>query len=171
MIRKKVAALIVIIIGFIFQTNIFQHLELANVAPNVLLVITISYAYLRGRTSGLFIGFFCGLLLDMYCGTVVGLYAFILMTIGFLVGFCQKYYYTDSMLLPCVLILVGDFVYSIYYYVAEFLMRGRLNFGYAFIHVILPELIYTALVGIVIYRLLKGLDNLLTKSRRESYSD
>lgn len=84
MIRKKITAAIIILIGFLLQTSVFRSFELANVVPNMLLIVTVSYAYLRGRTSGLLIGFVCGLLLDMYCGSVMGLYAFIFMSIGFL---------------------------------------------------------------------------------------
>lgn len=164
---KKVTAFLVVIIAYLLQTTVFQHLQLANVVPNLLLVVVVSYAYLRGRTSGLLIGFLCGLILDMHGGTVVGLYAFILMSIGFVVGFCQKFYFTDSLLLPAILIVSSDFVYSIYYYVTEFLMRGRLHLGFYFLHVILPEMIYTVLIGIVLYRLIVSLEHFLTREREE----
>lgn len=164
---KKITTFLVIIIAYLLQTTIFQHLQLANVVPNLLLVVVVSYAYLRGRTSGLLIGFLCGMILDMHGGTVVGLYAFILMSIGFVVGFCQKFYFTDSLLLPAILIVSSDFVYSIYYYVTEFLMRGRLHLGFYFLHVILPEMIYTGLIGIVLYRLIVSLEHFLTREREE----
>lgn len=164
---KKITTFLVIIIAYLLQTTVFQHLQLANVVPNLLLVVVVSYAYLRGRTSGLLIGFLCGMILDMHGGTVVGLYAFILMSIGFVVGFCQKFYFTDSLLLPAILIVSSDFVYSIYYYVTEFLMRGRLHLGFYFLHVILPEMIYTGLIGIVLYRLIVSLEHFLTREREE----
>lgn len=163
MIRKKITAAIIILIGFLLQTSVFRSFELANVVPNMLLIVTVSYAYLRGRTSGLLIGFVCGLLLDMYCGSVMGLYAFIFMSIGFLIGFCRKFYFTDT-LAPFILISVSDLVYGFYYFITEFLMRGKLAFGYYFLHVILPEMLYTAIVGIVIYRLIKVLEQIINKA-------
>nr|MCR5692181.1 rod shape-determining protein MreD [Eubacterium sp.] len=141
MIKKKIVVFFVIIISFLLQTTIFRNFELANVVPNFLLIVTVSYGYLRGRTSGLLIGFFCGLLLDLYCGSVIGLYAFIFMSIGFLLGYCQKFIFTDTLWLPAVLISISDLLYGIYYYVVEFLMRGRIQFGYYFSRVILPEII------------------------------
>ena len=164
MIRKKITAAIIILIGFLLQTSVFRSFELANVVPNMLLIVTVSYAYLRGRTSGLLIGFVCGLLLDMYCGSVMGLYAFIFMSIGFLIGFCRKFYFTDTLVLPFILISVSDLVYGFYYFITEFLMRGKLAFGYYFLHVILPEMLYTAIVGIVIYRLIKVLEQIINKA-------
>lgn len=168
MIKRKLVSIIIILIAFLLQTTVFQGLALADVVPNLVLAVTVTYAYLRGRTSGLIIGFFCGLMFDMAYGSVIGLYAFIFMTIGFVVGFCQKIYFTDSLILPAVLITGSDLVYGIYYYVTEFLMRGKLNFGFYFLHVILPEMIYTALVGILVYRLLIALERFINRSREEA---
>ena len=53
------------------------------------------------------------------------------------------------------------------YYVTEFLMRGKLQFGFYFLHVILPEVIYTGVVGILIYRLIVVFENLLSFKRKE----
>lgn len=167
MIRKRIIAAAAILLAFLLQTTIFREIQLADVVPNLLLVVTITYAYLRGRTSGMIIGLVCGLMLDMMYGSVVGLYAFMTMTIGFAVGFCQKFYFTDQLLLPVLLIAAGDFVYSLYFYVTEFLMRGRLNFWFCFVHRFLPEMLYTTIVGILIYRLLAMADSLFARERKE----
>ncbi len=167
MIKKKLASLLVVILAFLLQTTVFQKLALADVVPNFLLVVAVSYAYLRGRTSGILIGFFCGLLLDMGYGSVIGLYALIIMSIGFVVGFCQKIYFRQGLILPAILIVVSDLVYGIYYYITEFLVRARLNFGFYFLHRILPEVLYTALAGIVVYRLIAALEHALSLRREE----
>lgn len=167
MIKKKIASLLVVILAFLLQTTIFQKLALADVVPNLLLVATVSYAYLRGRTSGILIGFLCGLLLDMGYGSVIGLYALILLSIGFVVGFCQKFYFREGLVLPIVLIASSSLVYDIYYYVTEFLVRARLNFSFYFVHKILPKAIYTTLVGIVAYKLIDTLDRKISSRREE----
>lgn len=168
MIKKKAVSILVILAAFLLQTTVFRSLQLADVIPNLLLVTTVTYAYLRGRTSGIVVGFFCGLLLDMMYGSVIGLYAFIFMTIGFVVGFCQKIYFRESMLLPAVLIAFGDLLYGIFYYITEFLMRGRLHFGFFFLHRILPETIYTVIIGIVFFRIVLSLERLVTSRRKEA---
>lgn len=167
MIRKKLIAFILILLAFLMQTTIFRVIALAEVVPNLLLVVTISYAYLRGRTSGIVIGFVCGIMLDMMYGSVMGLYAFVFMTIGFMIGFCQKLYFTDSILLPTILIAVSDLLYCFYCYITEFLMRGRLHFIFYFVHKFLPEILYTTLVGFVLYQLIVWMEGKLTRSREE----
>ncbi len=167
MIKKRVAAVIVIVLAFLLQTTVFHPIELAESVPNLLLAVTITYGYLRGRTSGLVIGFVCGLLLDCMYGSVIGLYAFIIMTIGFVVGFCRKIYFTDSLILPVSLMVAGEFVYFIYLYITEFLMRGRLHFVFYFLHKFLPEMLYTTLIGVLVYELLALLDRKLDNTGKE----
>lgn len=167
MIKRKVVTFICIILALLLQTTIFRKLALSDVVPNILLALTVSYGYLRGRTSGMLTGFFCGLILDCAYGSVIGLYAFIMMSIGFVIGFCQKIYFRNSLVLPLVLIAGSDFIYCIYLYVTEFLMRGKLNFIFYFIHRILPEVVYTTLVGILVYRLIAAAEKLVSSKREE----
>lgn len=168
MIKRRISTVIIIIIAFLLWTTLFQSLKLANVAPNIMLAIVVCYAYMRGRTSGLMIGFLCGLLSDMMYGSVIGLYAFALMTIGFLCGYCQKVYFTDNYILPCVLVGNSDFAYGLYYYITEFLVRGRLSFGFYLSTVILPEMIYTMIIAVVLFRFLNMLERYVTEKRKEA---
>ncbi len=167
MIKKKIWAAFIILLAFILQTTVFHTFALADVVPNLLLVVTITFAYLRGRTSGLIIGFVCGIMLDMQYGSVIGLYAFIFMTLGFIIGFCRKFYFTDSLLLPVVLIASGDFIYCLYYYITEFLMRGKIHLWFYFLHKFLPEMLYTTLVGVLLYRLLALVESCMDREKKE----
>ena len=167
MIRKKVVTFLFILVAFLLQTTVFKIIALADVVPNLVLVVTVSYAYIRGRTSGIVIGFICGIMLDMMYGSLIGLYAFIFMTIGFFVGHCRKLYFTDSLFLTTILIAVSDLVYCFYYYITEFLMRGRLHFAFYFVHKFLPEILYSTLVGIILYRLIISTEKRISRSREE----
>ena len=167
MIKRRISTIIIILLAFLLQTTVFHKLALANVVPNLLLILTVCYSYMRGRTSGEVIGLVCGLMLDMMYGSVIGLYAFIFMTIGFLCGYCQKIYFTDNYILPCVLVGLSDLVYGFYYYITEFLARGKLHFTFYFSHIILPELIYTLVISVVVFRVLNRLEKYLSTERRE----
>ena len=166
MIKKTFLSIVIILITFLLQTTFFQVIALADVVPNLVLVVTVSYGFIRGRTHGMWIGLVCGLMLDMMYDSVIGLCGFILMTIGFFIGYIRKIFFTEGILLPIVLISVGDFVYCIYYYVTGFLLRGRMHFLFYFWHIMLPEILYTVLVGILIFYLIRFLDDLVTMPRR-----
>ena len=62
MMRKFLLALL-LWVSFLLQTTIFKNLSFTNVAPNLLLIVTVSCAYMRGRKEGMVVGFFAGLLI------------------------------------------------------------------------------------------------------------
>lgn len=150
-----------ILICFLLQTTVFQMLALADVVPNLLLILTTAFGYMRGEKEGLYIGFCCGLLADCVFGDVVGLYALIYMIVGYLNGFVNKLYYSDDIVIPITLVAASDFVYSFFYYIFEFLLRGRLGFFFYLRRIMLPELIYTVLISVLLYKLLHTINHWL----------
>lgn len=154
---------LLIIICFLLQTTVFQMLALADVVPNLLLIVTVAFGYMRGEKEGLFIGFCCGLLVDCVFGDVVGLYAFIYMIVGYLNGLVNKVYYSDDIVVPVILVAASDFIYNFFYYMFEFLLRSRLDFFFYLRRIILPELIYTVLVSVVLYKLLHTINSWLER--------
>lgn len=130
--------------------------------PNLLLILVVSSAYMRGRMNGLVLGLVSGLLVDlMYGSYIVGLYALLYMLIGYFIGFLNRFYSNDDYTLPIIIIGISDFIYGFFYYVFEFLLRGRLNFLFYLRRLIFPEIIYTVAVSIVLYKLLHMINNRL----------
>jgi rod shape-determining protein MreD len=146
----------------------FHYVALAGIMPNLLLILVVSTAYMRGRMSGLMLGLFSGLLVDfMYGSYIIGLYALLYLLIGYFIGFTNKVYSNDDYTLPIIIIAVSDFIYGFFYYVFEFLLRGRLNFLYYFRRMILPEIIYTVAVSIFLYKLLHMINNHMNQKSEE----
>lgn len=143
--------LAIIIICFLLQSTVFQVIALADVVPNLLLVITVAAGYMRGREEGLLIGLICGLMVDLAYGDVIGICALIYMVIGYLNGILNMLFYRDVLTVPILLVAVSDFLYNFLYYIFEFLLRGRLNLFFYFRRIMIPELVYTVLVSVVLY--------------------
>lgn len=150
---RFVVTLIEILICFLLQSAVFPHFALASVVPDVMMVLVVANAYSRGVFPGMFTGLLCGLMIDCLYGDVIGLYAILYMVIGYLNGYSYKIYDKEDVTIPLVLIAVSKFVYCFFYYVVEFLMRGKLNIGYYMFRIGLPSVIYTVLVGIIFYKL------------------
>ena len=64
--RRKITVFIIIGVCYLLQTTFFDTLSFASISPNLLIIVTSSFGFMRGRKEGLFIGFFCGLLLDIF---------------------------------------------------------------------------------------------------------
>lgn len=151
--KRFIINTLIILVCFLLQTTAFQRLALADAVPNLLLIVAASIGYLRGQREGILVGFFCGLLMDMY-GGVMGIQALLYMFVGYFMGTCNMIYYIDNMIVPVLFVGLCDFLYNFFYYIVSFLLRGRLNFIFYLGRIILPELVYTVLLSVVLYKLL-----------------
>lgn len=152
--RRKIVLFLIIAVCFILQSTVFQALSLANIAPNLLIIVVSSFGFMRGRKEGMWIGFFCGMLVDIFFGFYLGAYALLYMYIGYLNGFFQKRFYPDDIKLPMILIGSSDILCNIVTYVMMFLLRSRFHFWYYLTSVIIPEFVYTMVITIFLYFIL-----------------
>ena len=110
--RRKITVFIIIGVCYLLQTTFFDTLSFASISPNLLIIVTSSFGFMRGRKEGLFIGFFCGLLLDIFGGGVLGFYSLLYMYIGYINGMFRKLFYPEDIKLPLVLIAGSDLSYN-----------------------------------------------------------
>lgn len=157
-----------IILCFLLQTTFFQGLDFGGIVPNLMIVLTASFGFMRGEKTGLLYGFFCGLLVDIFFANVLGLNAMIYMYIGYANGKFNRIFFPEEIKLPLALILVSDLVYGFSYYVILFLLRGKFNLGFYFLHIILPEMVYTILVTLLLYPLILWLNKKLEEAEQRS---
>lgn len=160
---RVILVFVQLIICFLLQSTVMPAFSLAGVVPDLLLILVISVAYTRGRIAGMLTGLFAGLLNDACFSQMVGLGALFYLCIGYAAGFSKKIYDERDYLFPMLMIFIGEFVYSFAYYIAYFLLRSRTEFGYYFIHLILPRMVYTILAAALLYPLFHGLHRLLLR--------
>ena len=127
-IKYILVVLAIVIVGFLLQTTVFPHMELAGVTPNIMVIIITSYGLMRGRKQGMIIGFCSGLILDFFSGTTFGLYAILYLYLGFLWSVQKRSSFGDDIKLPLAVIGLSDLIYGIVVFVVLFLFRGRYDF-------------------------------------------
>lgn len=138
-----------------------------HVMPNLLIIVAAANGFMKGENVGIIVGFFCGLFYDVFFGGVIGFHALLFTYVGFLNGKFSKAFYPEDIKLPLALITVSDLTYSLTCYVFLFLIWGKLDFPYYFMHVILPEMIFTLIATLVFYPLiLKQNEWLRRRARR-----
>ena len=168
--KRKIVVFLIIAICFLLQSTLFQALSFASISPNLLVVVTSSFGFMRGRKEGMWIGFFCGLLLDIFLGPVIGLYALIYMYIGYLNGMSRKRFFPEEIRLPLIMISVSDLACNLLTYLLLFFMRGRFRIGYYFLHIMLPELVYTILITVFLYYMILRINQKLEATEKRSAS-
>ncbi len=159
--RRKAVTALLIIICFILQCTVCQSLALAGISPNLLLIVTTSLGFIRGEKTGMAAGFFCGLLSDIFFGSLFGFYTLLYTFLGYGSGLFHMMFYDEDIKMPMVWIALSELVYGLSVYFFLFLMRSRFEFGFYLTNIILPELVYTVVVTLVMYRLIRRLDQLL----------
>ena len=65
--------------------------------------------------------------------------------------------------MPLLLCLISDLFYHIGIFIFAFALNGQLDFGAYFTGVIIPELLYTALMTLVLYPLFRKTEKLITR--------
>lgn len=159
---------VLIFVCFLLQCTLFHALSFGGIVPNLLIVLTASFGFMRGEKTGLMIGFFCGLLVDIFFGNSIGFYSLLYMYIGYMNGKFSAVFYPEDIKLPIVLIIGSDCFYGLMCYVILFLLRGRFDFSYYFMHIILPEIVYTIVVTMFLYPLILWINTRLERSELRS---
>lgn len=168
--KKGLTYGILIVVFFLLQCSFFSQFSLADVVPNLLIILTASVAIINGSLEGCLVGFFSGMLLDAVFGPYLGMYALGYLICGYLTGIGNRVFYKEDITFPILMIAAANLFYGFYMYVFGFMIRGRLNILFYIRRIILPETVYTVIIAIFLYRLIlmisehqkkKGSENLI----------
>ena len=157
--RRKIIEFLIVFISFILQCTVFKAVSMGGISPNLLIIVTAAFGFIRGQKEGMYVGFLAGILTDILFGNgMIGLYALIYSFIGYMNGLFSRVFYPEDIKLPIFLIVISDFMYSFICYILTFLLRSRLDLPFYLLHVMIPEMVYTALVTLIIYRFLLSIE-------------
>lgn len=168
--RRKVITAIFIVAAFLLQSTVFDRLTFADVRPNLMIIVTASFGFMRGPKEGMAVGFICGLLADVYWGGLLGFYGLIYTVIGYLNGTFHRMFYDDDIKLPLALIGCSDLLGSLAAYICLFMLQGKFIFSFYLGRVMLPELIYTILITLVLYQVILQVNRRLEAKEQRSAS-
>lgn len=169
--RRYIYLLLLNIICFVLQATVFRHLPLGGVTPNILIMITAASGLMYGRKLGMYSGVIGGLLIDAMFNSVIGLTILIYAFIGYVNGMLNKLYFKDKLYIPAITIVLSDLAYGILYYICRFMLRGRMDFPYYLIHVMMPEAVYTLIVGLLIYLVMRRIKEYFNPEEKVSLEE
>lgn len=92
----------VLILLYALQTSLLTFISFDGFSANLMLLMTVSVAFLRGHEKGAFFGFMAGLLQDATTGSYFGLAMFSYMTIGLIFGKFSVNLFREQSLLPVI---------------------------------------------------------------------
>lgn len=80
---------VIIIAAYLLQCTVFSSIELAGIKPNLLIIVTASFGFMRGSREGVLVGFVSGLSRIFQFGDMIGFYALIYLLVGYING-CSR---------------------------------------------------------------------------------
>lgn len=166
--KRRLIMILLTFCAFLLQCTIFRIFSIADIAPNLILILTVSFGLMRGKREGMFVGCFGGLLSDLFFGSALGFTALLYVIIGYCCGYCYRIFYDDDVKMPVVLIAGSDLAYGTAMYAFQFLLRGRTDFFYYLGRIMIPEMIYTVIITLIVYRFLLLLNRKLEKAEQRS---
>lgn len=151
---KKTELLSVLFVYFLLQTLLSDRMAIGRISPDFPLLIVAYLAVNRGVFQGAIAGFIVGFLQDLFNPSFLGLNAFTKTLTGYALGLGGSKTEADSTLFLFALFglaaLAHDFVYLL-------LFTGfRLGeFVLTWVTVSIPSALYTALIGVVVHKLVE----------------
>lgn len=152
-IKRILINMLLLTAAYLLQTSVFPFIPLFASAPNLLIILVFSMGFIYGSMTGMLCGLYAGFLLDMFYEVPFGFFVLIFIYIGFINGFFTNYFYDDYLTLPVVLCIVSELLYNGAVFFLRYLTSGVFNFGYSFVHIFLPELMFGIVITVLMYKL------------------
>ena len=169
-IKRPIITIAIILVCFLLECTVFQHIAFASITPNLLIIVTASFGFMRGKKEGMLVGFLCGLIADIFFGELIGFYALVYTILGYANGYFKRLFYPEDIKLPIFLIASSDFILGNVVSIFMFIMRSKFHYFFYLGHVIIPELIYTILITLVLYQIILQINQKLEAEEKRSAS-
>lgn len=174
--KRAIVTALLVLVCFLLQTSVWPWFSFGGIIPNLLVILTASFGFMHGETTGMLIGFFGGLLVDIFSayggatgqGDMLGFFALLYLVCGYLNGKFHQMFYPEDIKLPLIMITASDVALNLACYIVMFLFRARMDIQYYLLHIILPEAIYTIIVAFAFYPLFLWINKGLEKAERGS---
>ncbi len=93
---------LLLVLCYALQTSLLTYVSFDGFSANLMLLLTVSVAYVCGHEKGVCFGFLAGLLQDATTGSYFGLAMFSYMTVGFVFGKFSVNLFREQSLLPVI---------------------------------------------------------------------
>jgi rod shape-determining protein MreD len=154
-VRRTLLLTVVIVTALLLQTTVFADVRLLGARPELMFLLTISFAILEGPASGAVTGFAGGMAHDFLLDQPKGITALTLTLLGYTVGLLRQYIVSPSPVLPVLLVAGGTFLGELFYGLVAFLL-GQLDVTTLYLfRVAALSAVYNAILTPLVYPVLR----------------
>jgi len=157
----------VLLLAALVQVSMASSIEVAEGHPDLVLVLVIAIALLRGPVFGAVAGFWAGLVLDIASLETLGLTSLLLTLAGYFAGRLGDITTRSSAHPSLVAVGLGTIGFAFGSAVVHFMLGSTLSAGQFFLAVLLPSLALNLLLAYPLYGLCRRLFQTEPRERRE----
>ncbi|MBQ7496333.1 MAG: rod shape-determining protein MreD [Selenomonas sp.] len=150
---------------FVLQTSILPLMAYHGITADLMLLLTVSFAFLRGAKQGAFMGFSVGLMQDLATGTYFGVNTLARTLMGLLFGQFSDRVFKEQFFLP---VLASMAVTILNYFILALLMvllGYRFNLESHMQQMLVPMLLYQLAFAYPVHYLTYRLDKRLEEKK------
>lgn len=150
---------------FVLQTSILPLMAYHGITADLMLLLTVSFAFLRGAKQGAFMGFSVGLMQDLATGTYFGVNTLARTLMGLLFGQFSDRVFKEQFFLP---VLASVAVTILNYFILALLMvllGYRFNLESHMQQMLVPMLLYQLAFAYPVHYLTYRLDKRLEEKK------
>ena len=161
----KAGALLVL--AALVQVSITSSIEIASGSPDVLLVLVIAIALLRGPAFGAAAGFWAGLVLDIVSFQTLGLTSLLLTLAGYFAGSLGEVTKKSSAHPALLAVTIGTIGVGLGSAVLHFTLGETVSPSEFFVGMLLPTLALNLLLAYPLYGLCRRIFPVAPRERRQ----
>jgi rod shape-determining protein MreD len=148
------------VINLLFANAIFPNINIAGVAPDIIVCTMVSIIILENSMAGAWLGLFCGLVMDLFTG-IIGFYTLPYFLTGAAVYFTRKMVnYYDRFFLPAAFAAGAYLIKTGMNALLAYMLNMQFTFSNMLLRYFLPEAAATAALMFLVHMILRKLYSL-----------
>lgn len=151
----NISLIIVFILIYLLQTTFFTSFTIAEIKPNLFIILMLYIGLYMGRSYGIIYGISYGIFIDIWIGRNIGITSICLAFIGFLGGVFDKNFSKDSRITILLMGTICTVLYEVALYILRNIIIGIDAEVIEFLKILLIEVIYNILLLIILYPIMK----------------
>lgn len=150
---KKILKFVILFLLILLQTSNFAEntLKRFDVKPDFVLIFIAYISLTSSFIASESMGFFAGILLDILSYVIIGINAFTLTIVASLLNLFKAKLFIEKSFSIFIIIFVTSIIYRIIYSLLTIIFIHKINFFKTIIKLTLPEALYTAIFGIILF--------------------
>ena len=164
--RKIISVFCLILVFFIIyflQVNFFSWFNIANVKPNLFIILVLFIGLFANKKVAAVFGFLIGIYLDILTSKQVGISSIIFAFIGYLGDFLDKTFSKESKITIILMVLGSTCAYEIILYIYNTISNKAIFDILGFNKILAIEVLFNCLMTIILYPIIRNCGYILER--------